>query len=296
MPHTSRSLRKLCHCREHPGAPLLCRATAIPPLGPRSAHSLGQCSSHVEEMGTHALGGGVGIAISDALEDRGVLGAVGVAGDGAEGAFLEVAPDRLFSAADEVAADADEDFVMGRGGEAVMKADVPLFEFRGRGRVFSVAEDLFQFGEIGAGGGEHDGGHECRGIPTTFRRWVGGSWWDVVVSGVRLVVVLGVVGLVCGVVSAGVFVWWWSWLPGEMVWIGNEWVDESDVVYDGVYEPLEGVPVSSGYEEPPTMRLPDVQWWLYAGLIAGPAIVASVVGMIAARLRWGWSRGGDARS
>ena len=98
-------------------------------------------------MSTHVFGGSVGIAILDGVEYGGVFGAVGVAGDGAEGALLEVAPDRLFPAADEVAADPDENFVVGRGGEAVMKTDVPLFEFRGRCRELAVLQDLFQFGE-----------------------------------------------------------------------------------------------------------------------------------------------------
>ena len=49
------------------------------------------------------FGGSVGIAIFDGSSMAVCFGTVGVAGDGAEGALVEVAPDWLFSATDEVA-------------------------------------------------------------------------------------------------------------------------------------------------------------------------------------------------
>ena len=67
-----------------------------------------------------------------------------------------------------------------------------------------------------------------------------------VVSASRTIAVLGVLGLVCGLAAAGIHQWWWSSQP------------KIDIVYDGAYEPLPDVPMSTGYSWLP-LETPELE-------------------------------------
>ncbi|MFD6894732.1 hypothetical protein ACFWB0_09320 [Rhodococcus sp. NPDC060086] len=59
-----------------------------------------------------------------------------------------------------------------------------------------------------------------------------------------------------------------------------------DIVYDGVYEPLRDVPMSSGYIPLP-LETPETGPWLYVALVVVPALLGVSAGLIA---RWsGWA-------
>ncbi|TCN40060.1 hypothetical protein EV641_1351 [Rhodococcus sp. SMB37] len=65
-----------------------------------------------------------------------------------------------------------------------------------------------------------------------------------------MVVVLGLLGVVCGLASAGILWWWSSQRPSE-------------IMYDGVYEPLPDVNLSTGYNIFP-LEATGIGPWLYA--------------------------------
>lgn len=87
-------------------------------------------------------------------------------------------------------------------------------------------------------------------------------------SAIRTTVILGVVGLGCGLAAAGIHLWWWSSQP------------KIDIVYDGAYEPLPDVPMSSRYTSWP-LETPEAGPWLYVALVVVPAVLGVLAGLIA---------------
>lgn len=94
---------------------------------------------------------------------------------------------------------------------------------------------------------------------------------------IRTSAILGVMGLMCGLAAAGIHLWWWASQP------------QADVVYDGVYEPLPDVPISSGYTPLP-LETPEAGPWLYVALVVVPAALGALAGLIAGWSGWGLAR------
>ncbi|MGC0365330.1 hypothetical protein ABH922_003314 [Rhodococcus sp. 27YEA15] len=79
------------------------------------------------------------------------------------------------------------------------------------------------------------------------------------------IVLLTVVGSVCGLVAVGVFRWWWNSLESPYILIGGEYVDHSDPTFTGAAF-MDLFPA-----EPPP--------WLYSSLVLGPTAVGLVAGV-----------------
>ena len=83
------------------------------------------------------------------------------------------------------------------------------------------------------------------------------------------IVGFALVGLLCGLGCAGVFTWWWSAQP------------KSYVVYEGSYEPFEGLPPAG--PDSPFVDLGEVHPWpeLFVTLIGASLTIGTVAGIIA---------------
>ncbi|AXY49247.1 hypothetical protein YT1_p10046 (plasmid) [Rhodococcus ruber] len=93
---------------------------------------------------------------------------------------------------------------------------------------------------------------------------------------IRTTVILGVLGLVCGLAAAGIHLWWSS-------------QPKIDIVYDGGYEPLPDVPMSSGHTSW-RVETPEAGPWLYVVLVVVPAALGVLAGLIAGWSGWGLAR------
>ncbi len=84
----------------------------------------------------------------------------------------------------------------------------------------------------------------------------------------------GVFGLLCGLVSVGIFQLWWTIArPRETIQVGAD--------YYGYHR---GTIVDVG--------VPTVGYWLYPVLFAAPVLLSLVVGFALARTGWRLSRAG----
>jgi len=89
----------------------------------------------------------------------------------------------------------------------------------------------------------------------------------------RTVGVFGVLGLVCGLVSAGIFQWWWGGQPESSVVIGEG---------PETGRPTWGRVIAS--------EGPAVDGWLYVALVAVPVVLGLLGGVLVSRAGWGLSR------